>query len=58
MTSEELKEWIKNNLEIYAVYVDQYSPENDMDVCLKIKGDKDPFSMATVYTPFVNDYER
>ena len=52
---EQLKQFLRENLEIIIEYTDRYSSRNDQKVGLKFKGEEDCFTYETVYIPDDNN---
>lgn len=51
MQVDELKAWLRNNLEIIVEMQDKYSPRNSQEVFLKFKGEEKPFTSAQIFVP-------
>ncbi len=51
MNHEELRQWLKDNLEICVEYIDSYGPLNDVRVGLRLKGDTRSFTYETIHLP-------
>ena len=51
--NEELKKFLRENLEIDSEYIYQLSSGTDMAVGIRFKGDEDCFSECTIYIPDV-----
>lgn len=55
MPSNELKEWIRNNLILEVAFSEKYGHGNDMDVSLRFKDEEKPFSYGRVSIPDIDN---
>ena len=51
MSEEEIKEFLRNNLEIVIENERKYSPGDDQMVGLRFKGEDECFTQGVVYIP-------
>ena len=50
-TDDELREWLRENLDLDVRFCDRWEPNNDVYVGLRFKGEDAPFARARVSIP-------
>ena len=55
MTEKELREWIRENLEIHVEPLDRYGSSRDANIGLKFRGEDKPFISEYINIP--NNHE-